>query len=410
MKVAVMKKGYQRIGNIKDKMEFDQSSTISGSRHMKPHTHLHPASAPKNPSQVNDNVMSKTLTSLADMEDNASGVMVMKGKQVKAAKPQVLCEVIISTGKQTASPSLACDAAPMCISLPKMFVLAEAMLFFANVLTTASSDDKVTLSKCVKSWFKSQLPDDWNLPAHQPDDSKNKGGEANKPLEPVFEPKLLDNWNSPVDQPSIPEYKGGEANELASELVVLNIPTLRNVLIDCLQSQCTTAMAKDHEANATTAGLTNIKRKVTKMDDISTSEVKLDDDLNNAIHVLGWKGAVKSSIMVTKTMPKKIKMEASGSSFQTQAIPMQTCFNNSDLPTDLHKNQKWRREDVPMLILWAGNQENTFSITKQETCDTLQEIIPVVYPILKNTANTILPNSPMVSVLTKSAIGISMLV
>ncbi|KIK17794.1 hypothetical protein PISMIDRAFT_14818 [Pisolithus microcarpus 441] len=166
-------------------------------------------------------------------------------------------------------------------------------------------------------------------------------------------------------------------------------------------------MAKDHEANATTAGLTNIKRKVTKMDDISTSEVKLDDDLNNAIHVLGWKGAVKSSIMVTKTMPKKIKMEASGSSFQTQAIPMQTCFNNSDLPTDMHKNQKWRREDVPMLILWAGNQENTFSITKQEICDTLQEIIPVVYPILKNTANTILPNSPMVSV---SAIGISMLV
>ncbi|KAI6032114.1 hypothetical protein PISMIDRAFT_16200 [Pisolithus microcarpus 441] len=157
-------------------------------------------------------------------------------------------------------------------------------------------------------------------------------------------------------------------------------------------------MAKDHEANATTAGLPNTKRKAAEMDYISTSEVKLDDDPNNAIQVLGQKGAAKSSIMVTKTMPKKIKMEASDSSFQTQAILMQTHFNNLDLPMDLHKNQKWRREVIPTLILWAGNQENTFSISKQEICNALQEIIPVIYLILKNTANTICPNSPMVSV------------
>ncbi|KIK26892.1 hypothetical protein PISMIDRAFT_8672 [Pisolithus microcarpus 441] len=258
--------------------------------------------------------------------------------------------------------------------------------------------------------FESQLPDDWNLPAHQPDNSKDKG-EANEPLEPVvmhfpsqllhndlgnpcfqLDPELLANWNSPVmHQPSIPEFKGEEANKLV-EPVVVDIPTLRD-------SQCTTAMAKDREANTAAAGLANIKRKATEMDYILTSEVKVDDDPNNTICVSGWKGAVKLSITVTKTMPKKIKMEASNLSIQTQAIPTQTCFNNSDLPMDLHKNQKWRREVIPTLILWAGNQESTFNITKQEICNTLQEIIPVVYPILKNTANSILPNSPMVSVL-----------
>ncbi|KAI6020742.1 hypothetical protein BKA83DRAFT_4494550 [Pisolithus microcarpus] len=257
--------------------------------------------------------------------------------------------------------------------------------------------------------FESQLPDDWNLPAHQPDNSKDKG-EANEPLEPVvmhfpsqllhndlgnpcfqLDPELLANWNSPVmHQPSIPEFKGEEANKLV-EPVVVDIPTLRD-------SQCTTAMAKDREANTAAAGLANIKRKATEMDYILTSEVKVDDDPNNTICVSGWKGAVKLSITVTKTMPKKIKMEASNLSIQTQAIPTQTCFNNSDLPMDLHKNQKWRREVIPTLILWAGNQESTFNITKQEICNTLQEIIPVVYPILKNTANSILPNSPMVSV------------
>ncbi|KAI6123710.1 hypothetical protein EDD16DRAFT_1700475 [Pisolithus croceorrhizus] len=302
-----------------------------------------------------------------------------------------------------------------------MFLLTEATLFFANVLTTASLDDKVTLSKHIKSWvsiidanstqsssvstsphmstapppsstvttsiagtFKSQLPDDWNSPINPED----KGGEANESVEAVvFESQLLDSWNS-----NIPENKGGEANKLA-EPVVVDIPTLRS-------SQCASAMAKDCEANTAAAGLANTKRKVTEMDYVSTSEVELDDDLNdvdNSIHVLGWKGAVKPSIMVTKTIPKKIKMEASDSSIQTQAVPMQACFNNSDLPMDLHKNQKWRREVIPMLILWARNQENTFNITKQDICDTLQEIIPVVYPMLKNTTSTILPNSPMVS-------------
>ncbi|KAI5997455.1 hypothetical protein EDD15DRAFT_2528599 [Pisolithus albus] len=438
-----MKKGYQRIGSIEDKMELDQSSALSGSRPIKPHAHPRPGGVPKNPSQVNDNATNETLTSLADVEDNAGGAIAMKRKRVKAAKPQALRDAIISAHKQTASPSPR-DTALMCVSIPKMFLLTEATLFFENVLTTTSSDDKVTLSKRVKSWvsivdanstrsssvstsphtstapppsstvatsvtgtvasafefesqlpeidlddpvfqFESQLPDDWNLPA------QDKGGEANEPLEPVSESELLDNkWNSPVHQPSVPEYKGGEANKLV-EPVVVDIPTLRD-------SQCATAMAKDHEADPAAAGLANIKRKATEMDYISTSEVELDDDPNSTIRVSGQKGAAKSSITVTKTMPKKIKMEASNSSIQTQAVPTQTRFNNSDLPMDLHKNQKWRREVIPTLILWAGNQENTFNITKQEICDTLREIIPVVYPMLKNTTNSILPNLPMVSV------------
>ncbi|KAI6141204.1 hypothetical protein BKA82DRAFT_133344, partial [Pisolithus tinctorius] len=72
---------------------------------------------------------------------------------------------------------------------------------------------------------------------------------------------------------------------------------------------------------------------------------------------------------------------------------------NLDLPSDLHKDQKWKREVILMLILWAGNQEDAFNIAKQDICGALQEIMLVIYPILKNTASSILPSSPMVSVI-----------
>lgn len=55
VKVAAMKKGYQRIGSIEDKMELDQSSALSGSRPIKPRAHPRPGGVPENPSQVNDN-------------------------------------------------------------------------------------------------------------------------------------------------------------------------------------------------------------------------------------------------------------------------------------------------------------------------------------------------------------------
>lgn len=121
--------------------------------------------------------------------------------------------------------------------------------------------------------------------------------------------------------------------------------------------------------------------------------------------------------MVTKTVPKKIKTEtseslstltatsaskgsrvASGSSNQMDTVSVQARFNSADLPLGLHKDQKWRREVVPTLILWAGNQDDAFNITKQDVCHALREIISVVYPTLKNVSSTILPNSPMVAV------------
>ncbi|KAI5995789.1 hypothetical protein F5J12DRAFT_896423 [Pisolithus orientalis] len=183
-------------------------------------------------------------------------------------------------------------------------------------------------------------------------------------------------------------------------------------------------MAKDCEANDTATRLTNVKRKVAELEYVSTSEVEgdgIDDNcsnLDNAICVLGCKNAVaKSCVIVTKGMPKKIKIQAcdsmssllatstskrsirvSNSLSQVQTVPAQVHFNNLDLPSDLHKDQKWKREVIPMLILWARNQEDAFNITKQDICRALQEIMPVIYPILKNIASSILPSSPMVSI------------
>ncbi|KAI5984110.1 hypothetical protein F5J12DRAFT_787660 [Pisolithus orientalis] len=142
-------------------------------------------------------------------------------------------------------------------------------------------------------------------------------------------------------------------------------------------------MAKDYEANDPAARLANIKRKVAKLEYISTPEVEGDGvndncgNLDNAIHVLGHKNAeAKLCIMVTKGMPKKIKIQACNSMSSLSAtstskrsgitIPVQVHFNNSDLPLDLHKDQKWKREVIPMLILWARNQEDAFNIAKQD--------------------------------------------
>jgi len=87
-------------------------------------------------------------------------------------------------------------------------------------------------------------------------------------------------------------------------------------------------------------------------------------------------------------------------SSQTNAhTAVQGRFNNGDLPSNLHKDQKWRKEVIPTLVLWAGNQDDAFNITKQDICNALQEIVPVVYPFLKNTAS-IHANSPMVSVVS----------
>ncbi|KAI5995265.1 hypothetical protein F5J12DRAFT_961655 [Pisolithus orientalis] len=177
-------------------------------------------------------------------------------------------------------------------------------------------------------------------------------------------------------------------------------------------------MAEEYEANDPATRLTNIKRKVAELEYISTSEVEGDsvddncDNLDDAICVLGHKNAAaKSHVTVTKGMPKKIKIQACNSMSSLSAtstskrsivtIPAQVRFNNSDLPSDLHKDQKWKREVIPTLILWAGNQEDAFNIAKQDICRALQEIMPVVYPILKNTAGSILPSSPMVSVVSQ---------
>ncbi|KAI6094798.1 hypothetical protein EDD16DRAFT_1721360 [Pisolithus croceorrhizus] len=97
------------------------------------------------------------------------------------------------------------------------------------------------------------------------------------------------------------------------------------------------------------------------------------------------------------TSASKVSRVASDSSNQMDAASAQARFNSADLPSGLHKDQKWRREVVPTLILWAGNQDDAFNITKQDICHALREIISVVYPTLKNVSSTILPNSPMAS-------------
>ncbi|KAI5996524.1 hypothetical protein F5J12DRAFT_785469 [Pisolithus orientalis] len=306
-----------------------------------------------------------------------------------------------------------------------MFLLTEATLFFANVLTTASSDDKLTLSKRVKNWV--NIVDTSSTQSSSASASPRTSA-APPPSTSTLATSTTDvefrvfNLGSPL--PNDPQYN----YEFESQL-----PENFDLLPDCKDgeasgpSQCAATMAEEYEANDPATRLTNIKRKVAELEYVSTSEVEGNavddncDNLDDAICVLGHKNAMaKSHVMVTKGMPKKIKIQAcdsmsslsatstskrsivaSDSLSQVQTIPAQVRFNNSDLPSDLHKDQKWKREVIPTLILWAGNQEDAFNIAKQDICGALQEIMPVVYPILKNMAGSILPSSPMVSVVSQ---------
>ncbi|KAI5994086.1 hypothetical protein F5J12DRAFT_962761 [Pisolithus orientalis] len=406
-KVAVLKRGYQWIGEIEDEMEVNQSGVAAGTKPIKPW-------------------MNEPLTPLADVEDNA-GPVVMKGKGTKAAKAKSLHEAIISTRNKVSPPSthdnsIGTSTGLMCVLLLNMFLLTEATLFFANVLTTASSDNKLTLSKRVKNWVNiintssMQSSSASASPCTSAAPPPSTSTLATSTINVEF---CVFNLSSPL--PNDPQYN----YEFESQL-----PENFNLLPDRKDgeasgpSQCTAAMAEEYEANDPATRLTNIKRKVAELEYISTSEVEgngIDDNCDNlddAICVLGHKNAAaKLHVMVTKGMPKKIKIQAcdsmsslsatstskrsivaSDSSSQVQTIPVQVRFNNLDLPSDLHKDQKWKREVILTLILWARNQEDAFNIAKQDICGALQEIMPLVYPILKNMAGSILPSLPMVSV------------
>ncbi|KAI6153005.1 hypothetical protein BKA82DRAFT_4011403 [Pisolithus tinctorius] len=163
------------------------------------------------------------------------------------------------------------------------------------------------------------------------------------------------------------------------------------------------------EANDTAARLANVKGKVAKMEYVSTSEVWGDgindnyDNSDNAICVCGHKNVMTKLPGAFQRRSRyelpylKRSIVASDLSSQVQTVPAQVHFNNSDLPLDLHKDQKWKREVILMLILWAGNQEDAFNIAKQDIYRALQEIMLVIYPLLKNTASSILPSPPVVS-------------
>ncbi|KIK17696.1 hypothetical protein PISMIDRAFT_14942 [Pisolithus microcarpus 441] len=320
-----------------------------------------------------------------------------------------------------------------------MFLLTEVTLFFTNVLTTASTDDKASLCKRVKTWVNivdacsaksTSVSGSLHSSTAPPPSSSTiatstSGIKASIPhFDPQslvdnpndlcmqFESQLPEDWKWPAHQRSILENEDGETEQPVGPVVV-DLPTLEN-------AQCAAAMSKDCKTDNVVTGPANVKRKAAKLEYISSSEIELDngvyDDGNSATCAPEHKGVVESSIMVTKTVPKKIKMETSeslstltatsaskgshvvsGSLNQMDAISVQAHFNSADLPLGLHKDQKWRREVVLTLILWAGNQDDVFNITKQDVCHALWEIISVVYPTLKNISSTILPNSPMVA-------------
>ncbi|KAI6128904.1 hypothetical protein EDD16DRAFT_1516004 [Pisolithus croceorrhizus] len=440
MKVAAMKKGYQRVSDIEDRMGVEQSSAIPSDKPVKPRPRLRTVA--RNPSQTGDHGgMSEPLTPLADVEDSADEGITSRVRKEKMAKPRALREAIISTRKNASSPSTR-DNNSDTASLSNMFLLTEATLFFTNVLTTASADDKASLCKRVKTWVNivdarsartSSVSGSLRSSTAPPPSSSTvatstTGIEASTPhFDPQslvddpndpcmqFESQLPEDWKWPSHQQSIPENEDGETDQPVGPVVV-DLQTLEN-------AQCAAAMSKDCEVDNAVTGPANVKRKAAELEYISSSEIELDDgaydDHDSATRARERKGPVKSSVSVTKTVPKKIKTEASeslstltttsaskvsrvasDSSNQMDAASAQAHFNSADLPSGLHKDQKWRREVVPTLILWAGNQDDAFNITKQDICHALREIISVVYPTLKNVSSTILPNSPMVAVAT----------
>ncbi|KAI6117615.1 hypothetical protein EV401DRAFT_2197663 [Pisolithus croceorrhizus] len=400
MKVAAMKKGYQRVSDIEDRMGVEQSSAIPSDKPVKPRPRLRTVA--RNPSQTGDHGgMSEPLTPLADVEDSADEGITSRVRKEKMAKPRALREAIISTRKNASSPSTR-DNNSDTASLSNMFLLTEATLFFTNVLTTASADDKASLCKRVKTWVNivdarsartSSVSGSLRSSTAPPPSSSTvatstTGIEASTPhFDPQslvddpndpcmqFESQLPEDWKWPSHQQSIPENEDGETDQPVGPVVV-DLQTLEN-------AQCAAAMSKDCEVDNAVTGPANSSVSVTK-----TVPKKIKTEASESLSTL------------TTTSASKVSHVASDSSNQMDAASAQARFNSADLPSGLHKDQKWRREVVPTLILWAGNQDDAFNITKQDICHALREIISVVYPTLKNVSSTILPNSPMVAVAT----------
>ncbi|KAI6098954.1 hypothetical protein EDD16DRAFT_1763199 [Pisolithus croceorrhizus] len=413
MKVAAMKKGYQRVSDIEDRMGVEQSSAIPSDKPVKPRPRLRTVA--RNPSQTGDHGgMSEPLTPLADVEDSADEGITSRVRKEKMAKPRALREAIISTRKNASSPSTRDNNSDT---------------------ASLSADDKASLCKRVKTWVNivdarsartSSVSGSLRSSTAPPPSSSTvatstTGIEASTPhFDPQslvddpndpcmqFESQLPEDWKWPSHQQSIPENEDGETDQPVGPVVV-DLQTLEN-------AQCAAAMSKDCEVDNAVTGPANVKRKAAELEYISSSEIELDDGAHIPHTSLFFSLHFQSSVSVTKTVPKKIKTEASeslstltttsaskvsrvasDSSNQMDAASAQARFNSADLPSGLHKDQKWRREVVPTLILWAGNQDDAFNITKQDICHALREIISVVYPTLKNVSSTILPNSPMAS-------------
>ncbi|KAL4078067.1 hypothetical protein J3A83DRAFT_4410332 [Scleroderma citrinum] len=285
------------------------------------------------------------------------------------------------------------------------------------MLTNTSADNKAILSKHVKNWV--------NIVDASSTQSLSISASPHTSTAPPPSSSTPATSASHVESystPDVPMHLPTEDHRTDSpaEPVSVDVETLSHVL-----SQCSAALAEDYETNPTSMGLTSTKWKLPN-DYISSSEAELSNTadnkhiyLDNAIQAQqaqqGGHTTVQTSIMVTNNTPKKIKMDPYNSLSSLLSLlsktpfpvsthagtPSHGCFNIDNLPDNLHKDPKWCKGVIPTLILWAGNQDNAFNISKQDISNTFQEIILVVYPVLKNTVSSIHANSAMVSMLSQ---------
>ncbi|KAF8834532.1 hypothetical protein BDN67DRAFT_985258 [Paxillus ammoniavirescens] len=71
-------------------------------------------------------------------------------------------------------------------------------------------------------------------------------------------------------------------------------------------------------------------------------------------------------------------------------------------PADFFKQPTWRRELIPMLVLWAGAQCDVRKTSKQQIAEVLKLVMPIVYPNQPHLIGQLTTQSKAVSIMTTS--------
>jgi hypothetical protein len=106
------------------------------------------------------------------------------------------------------------------------------------------------------------------------------------------------------------------------------------------------------------------------------------------------------SVTVSDIVTKKVKNEPTVGNPSAKITPTGSATSMADMefPAAWFKQEKWRRNVVPTLCLWAGAQTDVWGIMKEKIACVLKLILPVAFLQLVELPNQLTPQHKIVAV------------